>query len=51
MHIHNESTKIYYSVCLCLKFPVFFLGESHEQRSLVSYDSLCCKESDTTEEI
>ena len=51
MYIHNESTKIYYSVCLCPKFPVFFPGESHEQRSLANYSALCRKESDTTEDL
>ena len=29
--------------------PVFLPGESHEQRSLVSYSKYGCKESDRTE--
>ena len=29
--------------------PVFLVGESHRQRSLVGYSSWGCKESDTTE--
>ena len=29
--------------------PVFMLGESHSQRSLVGYSTSGCKESDTTE--
>ena len=31
--------------------PVFLLGESHGQRSLVGYSPWCCKESDTTERL
>ena len=31
--------------------PVFFPGESHEQRSLANYSALCRKESDTTEDL
>jgi len=30
--------------------PVFWLGESHGQRSLVGYSPKGCKESDMTEE-
>ena len=31
--------------------PVFLLGESHGQRSLVGYSPWDCKESDTTERL
>ena len=31
--------------------PVFLLGESHGQRSLVGYSPWGCKESDTTERL
>ena len=31
--------------------PVFLLGKSHGQRSLVSYNSQGCKESDMTEQL
>ena len=31
--------------------PVFMLGESHGQRSLVGYSLQGCRESDTTEQL
>ena len=34
-----------------LPIPVFLLGESHEQRSLVGYSPVGCKELDMTEQL
>ena len=48
-HANAGDTRDMHSVAGVRKIPVFLLGESHGQRSLVSYSPWGCKELDTTE--
>ena len=48
-HANAGDTRDMHSIVGVRKIPVFLLGESHGQRSLVSYSPWGCKELDTTE--